>query len=86
MLASRDTGDVSSYNQHYLVSHLDLMGLIGYIPTDGEFGIGSCPGHINRLGYILNCLLMVTFQYSPFIFLVINNYNGSLFMIRILYI
>ena len=40
-VVSRDTGDVSSYNQHYLVSHLDLMGHIGYIPTEGEFGVGA---------------------------------------------
>ena len=43
-VVSRDTGDVSSYNQHYLVSHLDLMGHIGYIPTDGEFGMGAVLG------------------------------------------
>ena len=40
-VVSRDTGDVSPYNQHYLVSHLDLMGHIGYIPTDGGFGMGA---------------------------------------------
>ena len=50
----------------------------------GRVWSGSCPNYIKRLGYILNCLLMVTFQYSPFIFLVINNDNGSLFIIRIL--
>ena len=40
-VVSRDTGDVSSYNQHYLVSYLDLMGHVGYIPTVGEFGMGA---------------------------------------------
>ena len=36
-----DTRDVSYYNQHYLVSYLDLMGHVGYIPTVGEFGMGA---------------------------------------------
>ena len=40
-VVSRDTGDVSYYNQHYLVSYLDLMGHVGYIPTVGEFGVGA---------------------------------------------
>ena len=40
-VVSRDTGDVSYYKQHYLVSYLDLMGHVGYIPTVGEFGMGA---------------------------------------------
>ena len=36
-----DTRDVSYYNQYYLVSYLDLMGHVGYIPTVGEFGVGA---------------------------------------------
>ena len=40
-VVSRDTRNVSYYNQHYVVSYLDLMGHIGYIPTVGEFGKGA---------------------------------------------